>query len=216
MESIFSMIYENLFWSSAGDGSGIGSCPKYNKKMRSILTEFIINNDIKSFIDVPCGCCKWTSRWLYELSLKNIPIQYYGVDISEIAVKTAIKNMKKVQHNTQHNILIKKGDFTNYILPPNYDVLFCRDALQHLSYVNIWKALRNFAICNVKWYIIGGYWPGLNENINDGSYFDINLTQPPFYLIPDKIMSEENNMHHPHKHFFIFSGESFRGQLKYW
>ena len=61
MEKVFSYIYENKFWSLAGDGSGIGSCPKYNKGMRSILTDFVETYNIKSIIDVPCGACTWTS-----------------------------------------------------------------------------------------------------------------------------------------------------------
>lgn len=210
MRIIFDKIYLNKHWSFAGDGSGIGSCPSYNKNMRNALTRFVIEHNITTFLDVPCGSCKWSSIWLEELENEyNYKLySYFGIDVSSEAIVKSYKNLNKSYAHITH------GDFTTCNLPMDYDLLFCRDALQHLSYYDIWQSLCNFAKCHAKWYVLGGYWPGQNKDIETGNYFAINLTRPPFNLVPDKIMSEDNDPNHPQKHFFIFSRESFLVQIQ--
>ena len=211
IKEIFNKIYAFSLWSNAGYGSGIGSEPSYNKNMRAILTFFVINNNIKSICDAGCGACKWTTVWLKELETLNRKIEYFGIDVSPIPITKS----KQVMASSYHpKIQLNIGNITRCSLP-KADLLFCRDVLQHMSYENIKKCLKNFAKnTNIKYYIIGGYWPGNNKNINTGDYFDINLTLNPFNLIPDKIISEDNCENHPQKHFFIFKGDSFRQQVK--
>ena len=213
MDILFDTIYKKKLWSEYGDGSGIGSSPLYNYNMRSIMTDFVTENNVKTIIDVPCGAFQWQSVWLHELQEYHSHIfdSYVGIDISREAIKQAHSNIPR---GISHNIEIFLADMINHPLPQNYDVLFCRDALQHLSWKNILKALKNFEKCNASWYIIGGYCPGFNENIYDGDYFDFNITQYPFWLTPDRILCEKNTWDHPQKPLFVFSGENFRVQLQ--
>jgi hypothetical protein len=226
---IFDKIYRNKCWSFAGDGSGIGSCPRYNKNMRDKLSNFVIEKGIKTFFDVPCGSCKWSMIWLQELKFKhNYTLDsYFGMDVSMEALSKSYKNIDKVRQSSSNietirdishvcntKIHVCHGDFTSACLPLECDLLFCRDALQHLSFDNIWKSLRNFAHCRAKWYIIGGYVSDSNVNIRDGRYFELNISHHPFNLVPDKIISEDNDKQDPQKHFYIFSGGSFRAQLE--
>ena len=211
MEGLFDNIHTNKLWSSHGDGSGIGSSTLYNSNMRTLMSEFMLENNVKTFIDVPCGAFQWQSTWLKELEEQHSHVfdSYFGIDISREVLKQTQNNIRSLK-SSSYVIEIYNGDMIQYKLPQNYDVLFCRDALQHLSYNNIWKAIENFKKCNAKWYIIGGYWPGFNNDIYDGDYFDFNITQYPFGLMPDRILCEKNSWDHPQKHLFVFSGENFR------
>jgi effector-binding domain-containing protein len=119
----------------------------------------------------------------------------------------------------KNNINAKIGDITKVEIP-SMDVLLCRDTLQHLSYDNIFKALKNFSKNNnIKYYIIGGYnEQDQNKNINNGEYFHFNITKNPFSLKPDSIVKEGNDFNfvkheEPNKYLFIFEGNNFRNQV---
>ena len=208
--NVFNNIYKKKIWSEQGGGSGTGSSVENTQNFRNILTEFVIDKNINSFLDVPCGSCVWTKKWLSELQTKGHKIYYFGIDISE----EAIEKCKNNNNSNYHIINYKHGDIATEILP-TVDALLCRDTLQHLSYDNIWKCLKNFSKCKAKYYIIGGYNENeKNKNIKDGEYFYFNIVKEPFSYKPDFIFMEKN-LSEPeklNKFLFIFEGENFRKQ----
>ena len=214
IQNVFNDIYSKKIWGDHGGGSGSGSAVENTPNLRNTLTKFVIDKKISSFLDLPCGSCVWTSVWLEQLKMLNIKISYYGMDIANDAVMNCEKNMSELK--SFHNIDIKIGDMSESILPVT-DALLTRDTLQHLSYDNIFKSLKNFAKYNIKWYIIGGYNESSgNSNINNGECFDFNITREPFSLVPDSIIKEENYMTtgiEPNKYLFIFEGNNFRNQI---
>ena len=79
-------------------------------------------------------------------------------------------------------------DFTREPLPGSADLVFSRDALQHLSLPFVFDALERFAAYlggdPRRFLLVGSYDPGLNHNITLGAYFHIDLRAKPFELTP--------------------------------
>lgn len=194
MQSVFNTIYQNKAWGNEGDHSGIGSEPTYNKIMQKRLSELIKRYNVKSILDVSCGACKWQRDFLR----KHPFVSYHGIDIAKSALKRANTNLEGLP-----NVKLVKGDLRNMKLPP-CDLLLCRDTLQHFSYENIHRALHNISKCKARIIVLGGYFPGNNIAIQDGSYFDFNPVLEPFSLMPDIVLSEDNTPSHPHKHLFVY------------
>lgn len=79
---------------------------------------------------------------------------------------------------------------------PKVDLIFCRECLQHLSYENIFKAIKNFKKSWSKYLLTSTYMDGINKNIKNWMYFEINLDKSPF-LFPKpilKIEEKDNNL----------------------
>ena len=212
IKNIFDEIYSKNIWTKEGGGSGSGSSIENTVNFRNILLKFIIENDINILIDLPCGSCLWTSVFLNELKNNNKQITYYGVDIADNAVNNCKKSVNELSNF--HNINIKLDNISTTNIPHN-DLLLSRDTLQHLSFNDIFLTLKNFAKSDSKWYMIGGYYESNeNININNGDYFDFNITLYPFFLIPDKIIKENNKGDEKSKYLFIFNGNNFRNQIQ--
>ena len=80
------------------------------------------------------------------------------------------------------------------VLPLDQHLIFCRDALQHLSYGLIASTLANFCNSNAIYLLVGSYISAKrnkNRNIAVGLAFSINLLAPPFdFPQPDEIYNE--------------------------
>lgn len=194
MENIFTDIYKHAAWGHHGDGSGIGSSPSYNRAMQRHLAALIKRYQVRSIVDVSCGACRWQAGFLR----RHPGLSYYGLDIAAPALARAKANLAGLP-----NARVVRGDLRNARLPP-CDLLMCRDTLQHMSLANIQLALKNIARCNARMVVLGGYFPGKNKNIEDGGYFDFNPVLEPFNMVPDLVISEENDPAHPHKHLFVY------------
>ncbi len=189
LSTTFNSIYSNKTWTGDGDGSGPGSEPENTTEFRKLLTKLVKDNNVKVFVDAPCGACKWTKVWLEELKSQGIKITYLGFDIADEAITKARENLAPLMK--YHTIKIEHGDITSSKLPAA-DILMCRDTLQHLSHASIQKALANLQASNSKMYLLGGYANGENKDIKDGDYFSINYLAPPYSLKPDAMYREHN------------------------
>jgi hypothetical protein len=213
VKHIFDEIYSKRKWSKEGNGSGTGSSIRNTMNLRNILTKFLIKNDIHSIVDAPCGSCLWTSTWLNELRKKDMKISYYGFDIANEAVANCKKSMKYLTNF--HDVKIEQNNISDIMIPDNVDLLLSRDTLQHLSFENIFKTLKNFAKYNgIKFYMIGGYLENTeNVDIRNGDYFNFNISKKPFEIIPDYIIKENNFGNELPKYLFVFNGDNFRKQV---
>ena len=204
LQSVFDNIYINQVWGDYGGGSGNGSEEGNTVKLRNILTSLVKNNNLLTIIDAPCGACVWTKLWLEDLKNQNIKITYYGFDVSKEAINRARANLSHLSNF--HNILLQEGNICD-VKFPDADLVLCRDALQHLSFNNIYLALHNIASIKAKTYLLGGYLTN-NSNINivDGQYFPINYVLSPFEMKPNVIYSEQSIPNEEQKYLFQFSG----------
>lgn len=167
---VFSTIYKSRFWNSDESYSGGGSHINTTKTIREKLPVLWHQYEVKTFLDVPCG----DYNWMKEVEKDNIV--YIGGDIVKEIIE---ENNKKYR---QKNVSFEVLDITKDIIPA-VDMIFCKDCLQHLSYENVFKALKNFKKANSKYLLTTSYPLTVsNWDINDGDYRPLNLRIKPFYL----------------------------------
>lgn len=132
----FDTIYEKNLWSPEGDGSGSGSKLEETRAAHKIIIDVIKEYNIKSMIDAPCGSFLWMSgvvrdiNDVFKTKRGKSSFRYHGVDV----VESVIKKVKEKYSNFSKNCQFSVRDFSTQGLPENYELVFSRDALMHLSY----------------------------------------------------------------------------------
>ena len=181
----FDYIYKSMLWGGnlddpeTGGGSGGGSRIPITKTCRNILYNIIKKYNIKSLVDAPCGSFAWMPLLLKNITNEISDFKYYGVDVVE-----SIINSSKMKYSNRTNWKFDVLDITSHKLPSGYDLIFSRDALQHLPLIKVADALKMISISNdSKYFLVGSYVKnGKNTNIRIGDYFSIDLTKYPFNL----------------------------------
>jgi SAM-dependent methyltransferase len=166
---VFTDIYKLNHWNSQESKSGEGSTIEATTMIRKQLPLIIEKYAIRSMLDVPCGDYNW-------MKMVEKTCSYIGGDI----IVDMIENNQKLY--TSDSVQFRQIDITKDILPI-VDLIFCKDCLQHLSYANVHKALRNFKNSGSKYLLVTSYsktW--INHDIVDGDYRPLNLRRHPFYL----------------------------------
>lgn len=210
LSETFDHIYKNKLWSEEGLGSGTGSSIKITTKTRQILIDFINENLIRSMIDVSCGRMNWMPLVLSEIKWQ---FDYLGLDIVEDIIKhNTLKHQNSLFLKVRHTF--KQFDITKDAVPLGYDLIHCRDTLQHLPYEMIILALENFARSDFKWIFIGSYnTHHENRNILMGDCFNINLLDPPFsFPKPCEVFSESTKIYRdePEKFYLVYDQNTYR------
>lgn len=174
IQDIFAHHYKNRHWMSGGNLesiSGPGSTIEYTKSFRRELEELIRKYELKSLFDAPCGDFNWM-----KLVVDNFDIPYIGGDIVE---KLISKNIKKFK---TPNVDFVVFDITSDTFPKS-DLWLCRDCLFHLSFQNIFRALKMFMASEIDYCLITTQLEsGMNEDIKDGDFRKLNLLRSPFNL----------------------------------
>jgi SAM-dependent methyltransferase len=142
--NVFATIYNNNLWGSGESRSGGGSFVNTTKIIRKMLPVLWKEYDIKIFLDVPCG----DYNWMKEVEKDNIV--YIGGDIVNELIEQ--NNQKYKMENVSFRVL----DITKDALP-TVDMIFCKDCLQHLSYEDIFKVLKNFKRSKSKYLLATTY-----------------------------------------------------------
>jgi hypothetical protein len=113
---------------------------------------------------------------------KEIPgFKYHGLDI----VGPVIGNLTLKFAEQRPQWTFTQLDFTEQRLPDGYDLIFSRDAIQHMPFL---KAIQFFEAVsktkNCKYFMASSYNDarGGNKNINLGDYYTNNLFYEPFNL----------------------------------
>jgi hypothetical protein len=135
---MFDLIYEKSVWTDEGGGSGPGSTIEFTRNCRQILIDVILEYSIKSMLDAPCGSFLWMPLMLRNVSAKlaaekGIRFKYHGVDV----VEKVINESKARYANETRDWEFSVCDFSQQDLPNGYELIFSRDALQHLSYEKV-------------------------------------------------------------------------------
>ena len=164
----FTNIVNKNLWGSEESLSGAGSILNQTETIRKEIPILIKEMGIKSVLDVPCGDFNWLSQT--ELDVEK----YIGCDIVPDLITL---NWKKFQ---DRNITFECMDITQ-ITPSKVDLILCRDCLVHLSYKDIFSALRNFKRSNSKYLLTTTFKSRkINRNIFSGGWRPLNLELPPF------------------------------------
>ncbi|MEH2457515.1 class I SAM-dependent methyltransferase [Nostoc sp.] len=168
MEETFKTIFRHNLWNCTESASGWGSTLKNTEGIRGKLPCLIKKLAANTFLDLACGDFNWMKEIVLEVST------YLGVDIVHSICK---ENIRKY---AQHNRVFRRLDLTKDTLP-KADIIFCRDALVHLSFCDISKGISNIKKSGSQYLLVTTY-PNVEVNfeICTGGWRPLNLQKPPF------------------------------------
>jgi hypothetical protein len=133
-----------LFSPLSSGGSGHGSDPGFAVVASQVLRLALLKYSVSSLLDAPCGAVhsSWTGLLLLPRIRKDIPcFRYHGVDI----VASVIRNNTKTFQTPRYKDWVKFSEIdlssADSLLPSGVDMIFSRDAMQHLSLQSVGAAL---------------------------------------------------------------------------
>lgn len=171
--------------------SGPGSLLKNTDNLIIELQKFIVDNNINSVIDIPCGDFNFMKHII------NKDCKYLGIDISEKAINIC----KKYETS---NIQFYVDDITDLnIKLNNADLIICKDLTIHLSFSDINSLLKNIIKSKCKYFACSRYNDGnvVNKDTINGksglAAREIEITKYPFnfnYKIKQVIKYKSQNL----------------------
>lgn len=188
----FDDIFEKNIWQSAESVSGPGSEVARTRKYREDLVRYLKENQIRSMFDAPCGDLNWMGRVIDEVN-----IHYIGGDVSPNVVERAKSKFPELD--------IRHFDICTDEFP-DVEVWHCRDTFLHLSFDDIWRALRNAARSDVQYALLTSHRGRLLQNVDvpTGGARPLDLQREPF------------NFPAPLKYLRDFSGWGFPRAVGVW
>ena len=168
----FSLIYSSGYWrgDSRDSKSGSGSSFDATLNIRRELPLFILKNNVKSMLDIPCGDFFWMSTLNLQLE------KYNGADIVSSLIK---ENKKKFKKN---NIQFFTMDLSKDLIS-EYDFIMVRDCFVHLTDKTILMSINNIINSNSKFLGTTNF-PKIKSNShadnNPDRWRPLNFRLPPF------------------------------------
>jgi hypothetical protein len=167
----FTKIYEANYWNSGESRSGAGSTLDAADLFGTELESFLLNQNIESILDAPCG--DW--NWMRRLRLPTDCI-YIGGDI----VRPLIDELSSQFGGDKVSFAVFDITANHF---PDVELWLCRDCLFHLSFRDIFQTLKNFSESKCKYALITSHYAhSENLDIISGDFRYLNLTKAPFNL----------------------------------
>lgn len=175
----FTTIYQHNGFKGTKSRSGQGSTMFQTRLIRQELPILLHNKNIQTLLDIPCG----DFYWMREMALPDI--HYIGADI--VAALIA-QNQRDYGNHLRQFI---ECDLLRGPLP-EVDMIFCRDCLVHLPFVDCVKAIRTLLASKANWLLTTHFTRDRdNEDLNAQGWRALNLEKAPFYFPPPvQIISE--------------------------
>ncbi|HWR49709.1 MAG TPA: class I SAM-dependent methyltransferase [Bryobacteraceae bacterium] len=172
----FGYIYDTNLWGSEESRSGLGSAVDETAHLRGALAELLRQIGVSSILDIPCGDYGWMSQ-------AGLQVEYTGADIVAVIVE---RNRTLYPGNTFLQL-----DLTRDTLP-RADLVLCRDCLVHLSFANVFRALRQIRESGAEWLLATTFLEHeSNQDIPDGDWRMLNLERAPFnFARPEAVIVE--------------------------
>ena len=120
-------------YDSSLPGSGSGSTLNSTAKVRRSIEEAVVKYGIKRFIDAPCGDLTWM-RTLFPFFDEH-GVEYTGVDIVPGEIERLREEFPTRKFLTMDMVLD---------VLPRADVIFSREALQHMNAEDNMRVLNNW------------------------------------------------------------------------
>jgi hypothetical protein len=177
----FQRIRDINLWGAEASPSGLGSEMDPTTELRAELPRLLKKLGVASLLDAPCGDAGWINR-------ADLDVRYVGVDI----VPSLIEALQASAATGEIEGEYRLADITKDSLP-RCDAILCRDALVHLSFANIERAVANFQASGAAW-LIGTTFPEwqANRDCEDGDWRALNFERAPFEWGPPVELVNEN------------------------
>ena len=168
-EEAFTHIFRHNGWRGVDSRSGGGSDLAQTRRIISELPLLMKDFGIRSMLDLPCG----DFYWMRHLDLQGI--DYIGGDI----VSELISGNKQFE---SPNVTFELLDLLSSPLP-RVDLIFCRDALVHFSFRDVFAALDNM-VRSGSTFLLTTTFPRHRRNyeIRTGAWRTLNLELAPLGL----------------------------------
>jgi hypothetical protein len=177
-EEVFTDIYRNNKWSGSDSVSGIGSDAVQTKVIVERIPSLLAEIGAGSVLDIPCG----DFFWMQGVDLAGVT--YVGADIVQDIVDANMRRYAKP------GVEFRRLDLTSDELP-RAELVLVRDCLVHLSYEDIWRAIRNIRASGARYLLATTFPHRSNTNIPTGRWRPLNLQAPPFdFPAPQLLINE--------------------------
>jgi len=169
LEQRFRRIHDTNLWGAPASASGLGSEMDATAVLRAELPRLFKKLSIASLLDAPCGDAGWINQ-------ANLGVRAIGVDIVPALIERLQARAAAGKINGEYHL----ADITRDPLP-RCDAVLCRDALVHLSFANIERAVANFKASGAVWLIATTFpeWQS-NGDCEDGDWRALNFEMKPF------------------------------------
>lgn len=175
MTDVFDRIYAENLWNGVESRSGPGSGDAATRKLSADLVRLVTELEVQSVLDVGCGDGYW---------MPDLP-GYIGFDWSRIAVRLARRN-----HPARA--------FTHRMPNGSYDLVICRDVIQHLPLDGALELLSSLRGRSRRYLLASTYIGGDNVDIAAGEAYSPDLTMPPFDMPPPDYLIFDGHYYHDH------------------
>ncbi len=178
-EQVFSRYYRGNKWSGQGSVSGRGSDDDQTATIVEALPRLFGQLDISTILDIPCG----DFHWMKKVDLEHV--EYIGGDI---VGEMITRNRQLFQSGS---ISFQQLDLISDPLP-RADLVLCRDCLVHLSFDDIFAALRNVCDSQAEYLLTTTFTAARdNGDILTGQWRALNLERAPFHFpAPLQVINE--------------------------
>jgi len=176
----FKTVYSENLWKNQESISGDGSTLNCSLEYLKFIEKFIVDNRIKKILDIGCG----DFNLMRHLNLSYI--EYVGIDMIKDLID--INNKKYGNHNINFfNVKIHEFDYAD-----KYDLILCKDVLQHWSnqsVINFHRSLKNYNYCILVNDYINHDYTNKNYNVNilDSEYTVVDLMEDSYNFRGDYI-----------------------------
>jgi SAM-dependent methyltransferase len=169
LQQRFQRIHDTNLWGAPGSSSGLGSEIDATAVLRAELPRLLKKLSVTSLLDAPCGDAGWINR-------ADLRARFIGVDIVPALIERLQVRAAAGEINGEYH----RADITRDPLP-GCDAILCRDALVHLSFANIERAVANFRSSGARWLIATTFpeWQ-TNADCEDGDWRALNFERAPF------------------------------------
>jgi hypothetical protein len=177
----FQRIRDTNLWGAQATTSGLGSEMDATTVLRTELPRLLKKLGVASLLDAPCGDAGWINQ-------ADLNVRYAGVDIVPSLIEALQARAAAGEINGEYRL----ADITRDSLP-RCDAILCRDALVHLSFANIERAVANFRASGAAWLIATTFpeWQ-INADCDDGDWRALNFEREPFKWGPPVELVNEN------------------------
>jgi len=177
----FRRIHDTNMWGAAASASGLGSEMDATIVLRAKLPRLFRKLGVTSLLDAPCGDAGWINK-------ADLGVRIAGVDIVSSLIESLQARAATAEIRGEYDL----ADITRDCLP-RCDAILCRDALVHLSFANIERAVANFKASGAVWLIATTFpdWQ-TNGDCEDGDWRALNFALKPFSWGPPVELVNEN------------------------